>query len=689
MFGKVLGWGYFTLFILLISNCSRNTNTHSMHKNELASQTSLYLLQHANNPVHWKAWSKEAFEQAREEGKLVVISIGYSACHWCHVMEHESFEDSAVAEIMNEHFVSIKVDREEHPDVDQIYMTAVQLMTGQGGWPLNVVALPDGRPIWGATYLPKENWMQSLKTLHEIYREDPDKVLSYAAKLKQGIVSAELIEPSQEQRTYDQSDLQLLLKKWSENFDSINGGISGAPKFPMPDNWRFLLDYAHLEKDEESLKQLHNTLKNMAFGGIYDQLQGGFSRYSVDDEWKVPHFEKMLYDNAQLIELYSRAWMATKEPLYKEVVQASIEWLSTNMLGEQGQFYSAMDADSEGEEGKYYIWPEVELKEIIGEDEWPGFTSYFDLKKGKWEGRIILLRQPNKGSVDDAVVRNWKSKLLKQRGKRVPPATDDKSLTSWNAMAISALIHAYKAFGESEYLNLAIHNAKWISKYQLKDDNSLWHTYKNERSHIEGLIEDYAFAIEAWINLYEVTGDESFYRQAMEWVNFCNENFRDPATALYFTRNTKKAQLIARSMEVQDNVIPAANSVMAHNLLKLYHFSGKKSLYETVLKMISQLDKERVLNYGGGYSNWARLLLYNLNEPYEVAIVGKDAEKYWHKCQDYYLPELSLCWSKSSSELPLIKGRYVEGQTLFYLCRQHTCLRPLDDFDEALALLRQ
>ncbi|WP_417611323.1 thioredoxin domain-containing protein [Owenweeksia hongkongensis] len=658
-----------------------------MNTNQLINETSPYLLQHAHNPVDWNPWGEEAFAKAEKENKLVIVSIGYSACHWCHVMEHQSFEDSAAAALMNEHFISIKVDREERPDVDQVYMTAVQLMTGHGGWPLNVITLPDGRPIWGGTYFPKDGWMRSLQSIVEVYHDDPEKVLEYAEKLTEGVVQSELVSPNETPSDYSKEEIDLLFKNWSKNFDKKEGGSAGAPKFPMPVGYEFLQEYASLTGNEEAMQQLNLTLRKMALGGIYDQVGGGFSRYSVDDEWKVPHFEKMLYDNGQLVSLYSRAYQKTKSPLYKNIVTQTIEWLERDMLGPDGEFYSALDADSEGEEGKYYVWPEVELKEIIGEVEWEDFTNYFDLKKGKWEGRIVLMRKDDSENTDSAKVKAWEQELLKVRAERVAPGLDDKSLTSWNALMITGLVDAYKAFGDSHYLGLAKKNGEWLLKNQVRKDGSLFHSYKKGKSSIDGLIEDYTFAIQGFLDLYEATFDVKYLDEANVWMKYAKANFEDEGTGLFFTRSKNSKQLIAKSMEVHDNVIPAANSVMAHNLFHLYHLTGNESYLAQSEKMVGQIDKVRLITYPESFSNWARVLLSFKYPFYEVAIVGNEADEKYMEWQKQFVPNVLIQGSWKESDLPLLENRFVKGSTMIYVCENRVCQLPVQEVGEALDLL--
>ncbi|HAH53865.1 MAG TPA: thioredoxin domain-containing protein, partial [Flavobacterium sp.] len=446
--------------------------------NQLSQETSPYLLQHANNPVHWKAWNVNSLAEAKEKNSLIIISIGYSACHWCHVMEHESFEDQEVADVMNKNFINIKVDREERPDVDSVYMKAVQLMTRRGGWPLNVVALPDGRPIWGGTYFRKQEWMETLGQLQEVYQSNPEKVIDYAEKLHQGIQSLSIIENINSKTTFNQHDLSPLVENWAADFDLEFGGMSRAPKFMMPNNYHFLLRFAFQKNDMKLFDFVNLTLTRMAYGGVFDTVDGGFSRYSVDNKWHVPHFEKMLYDNGQLISLYSDAYKLTKNPLYKEVIEKTLAFVQRELMNIEGGFYCALDADSLNtdnhlEEGAFYVWKIPELKTIIGDD-FDLFSQVFNINSfGLWEDENYVLIQ-NKSLNDIAKTNNitlstlqkkklfWDKILYIKREKRSKPRLDDKCLTSWNALMLKGFVDAFKALENENYLILALKNANFI-----------------------------------------------------------------------------------------------------------------------------------------------------------------------------------------------------------------------------------
>lgn len=657
-----------------------------MHTNQLANESSPYLLQHAHNPVNWVPWSKQAFEKARLENKLVLVSIGYSACHWCHVMEHECFEDEDVAALMNEYFINIKVDREEHPDVDQVYMTAVQLMTQKGGWPLNCFTLSDGSPVYGGTYFPKEQWIHVLRSLVHTVKQDSEKVNEYAAKLKQGVQQSELIENPVKIDRWESEKLHELVLRWSHSFDLSQGGPTRAPKFPLPSNLDFLLTYGVWQEHEKTLSYVELTLDKMAMGGIYDQIGGGFARYSVDMLWKVPHFEKMLYDNGQLLEVYAKAYKYFGKELYKETCYGILNWLEREMLAENGAFYSALDADSEGEEGKFYCWREKELKEILGK-EFDWVKDYYNINQlGFWEEeKYILLR--NETDESFAQRHNWEVELLKQkvesinamllhiRNKRIKPGMDDKCLTSWNAMVISGLCEAYSAFDDESFILFARKTATWIKENQLKSDNTLWRTHKNGISKIDGVLEDYAFVIKAFIDLYQVTFEEKWMELAKNLTETVEINFQDAKTKMcYFT--PVNTELIARKMELNDNVIPATNSVMAHNFHKLSYFYRKEVWKSNADQMLANVY-EGMEMYGSGYSNWALLLLQLINSMEEIEIVGPNANKIRQKTNKKF--KIGTIYSGGSAfSLPILQEKTFTSKTVLYRCHGESCDAPIE-----------
>lgn len=665
--------------------------------NELIHETSPYLLQHAHNPVNWVPFSEEVFEQAAQENKMVLVSVGYSACHWCHVMEHECFEDEEVAALMNKFFICVKVDREERPDVDQVYMTAVQLMTQKGGWPLNCFTLPDGRPIYGGTYFPKDQWMHILRSLEHTFQNDRQKAEEYATSLHEGIKNSELITEPASVGVFKEEKLHELVLRWSRSFDSMEGGESRAPKFPLPNNYEFLLEYGVKYQNEKVLKHVELTLDKMAMGGIYDQVGGGFTRYSVDMLWKVPHFEKMLYDNGQLISLYSLAYKHFQKPLYKRIVYQTIEWLQREMMTKEGAFYSALDADSEGEEGKFYCWTPEEMQEVLGEDFLWVKDFYSVNQRGYWEDeKYIPLRSESdrsfatkmKWSMEELELKiaTINQKLLDERTYRVRPGTDDKCLTSWNAMLLKGLCQAYAAFENEDFLLLALKNARWILNSQLTAEGKLLRNYKNGKANIDAFLEDYAHVIDAFIQLYQVTFDLKWLETAQALTKISLEEFQDEKSQMFYFTNSD-TKLIARKMELNDNVLPASNSVMANNLFRLGQLYYNKQYIQTSEQMLANVY-EGMEMYGSGYSNWAQHLMHIVNAYYLLAIVGKDTTTQRQILQSNYLPQVIFAGG-SNLKLPALSDKQLTEETILYVCYDGTCLLPTKVTAEALRIVMQ
>ena len=669
--------------------------------NLLSQETSPYLLQHANNPVHWKAWNANSLAEAKEKNSLIIVSIGYSACHWCHVMEHESFEDQEVADVMNANFISIKVDREERPDVDAVYMKAIQIMTGRGGWPLNVVTLPDGRPVWGGTYFRKADWMHTLGQLQEIYKSDPEKMIDYAEKLHQGIQSIGIVQNENPETSINQENIASLIEKWKKSFDWEFGGMASSPKFMMPNNYHFLIRYAHQKKDSQLLDFVNLTLTRMAFGGVFDTVDGGFSRYSVDNKWHVPHFEKMLYDNGQLVSLYSDAYKLTGNHLYKEVIEKTLSFIERELMNAEGGFYCALDADSLNpekhlEEGAFYVWKIQELKSIIVDD-FELFSHVFNINTfGLWEDENYVLIQSlsleeiakqNKIPVSEleSKKKTWEQKLYIEREKRSKPRLDNKCLTSWNAIMLKGFVDAYKALEDGNYLNLALQNANFIIKNLWSSEGNLFHNYKDKKSTINGYLEDYSSVIDAFICLYEVTLDEKWLLNAKQLTYYSLEHFYDEKSGFFsFTSNLDEA-LITSHFETEDNVIPASNSVMAKNLFQLGIYF-ENSYYDKInQKMLQNIFP--TISYPSAYSNWLDLALNFSEENREMAICGDLAMEYCSKINSFYFPNVILAGTKKASNLPFLKNRFDENETLFYLCQNKTCSAPSTDFQETISKL--
>jgi len=692
-----------TLFFSCNSSTKETLKNSHQYTNSLIKETSPYLLQHAHNPVNWKAWNTETLQEAKDEKKLMIISVGYSACHWCHVMEKESFEDSTVAAVMNKNFISVKVDREERPDVDQIYINAVQLMTGSAGWPLNVVTLPDGRPVWGGTYFTKKAWLNSLEKMQKLYDKNPQNLIDYASKLEEGIKSMDLIEVNTNELNFIDFPIENTIKNWSTTFDNKYGGANRAPKFMMPNNLNYLLRYGLKNKDKQVLDYVYLTLDNIAYGGVYDHIGGGFSRYSTDMKWHVPHFEKMLYDNAQLVSLYSQAYKATKNPLYEEVVKETLEYIKKEMTHQEGAFYSSLDADSvsedgELEEGAYYVFNKEELKLQLKED-FSLFSEYYNITNyGKWEkGNYVLIRKKS----DQEIIaefsisqeelnqkkKNWKQLLLAYRNNRAKPRLDDKSLTSWNALMIKGYVDAYKAFQVPEYLNAAQTNAQFLIDHQLQENGALNHSYKDGKSTINGYLEDYAAAIDAFIALYEVTLNEFWINKANELAAYTFENFFDAEKNMFYFTSKEDEKLVARNFEYRDNVVPASNSMMAKNLLILSHHFDNKKYLTTASKMLHNVQPE-IESYPSGFSNWLDLMANFQDNFYEVVVVGKDASKKIAELNARYLPNILIAGSTSESKKPLLNYRYIDGETLIYVCVNNSCKLPVSDISEALNFIK-
>ncbi len=673
--------------------------------NKLIHETSPYLLQHAQNPVEWYPWGQEALSKAQSENKLILVSIGYSACHWCHVMEHESFEDQEVAGIMNTYFVCIKIDREERPDIDQIYMNAVQLMTGSGGWPLNCFCLPDQRPIYGGTYFRKTDWMNLLLNLADFWDKKPNEAEEYAVKLTEGIRQSEQFNFIAGQTEYTKKDLLAIFEPWKRLFDMSEGGYNRAPKFPLPNNWQFMLRYAHLMKDDAAHISARLTLQKMAFGGIYDHIGGGFARYSVDGYWHVPHFEKMLYDNAQLVSLYAEAYQYTPDDIYKEVVFETLDFIKREMTSPKGGFYSALDADSEGVEGRFYTFTKKELHAILGEDE-AIFSIYYNVtEKGNWEEECTNIffktledsELASKLSLPVTELRQKmtlaKQKVFNYRAKRVRPGLDNKILASWNGMMLKAYTDAYRVFAEPQFLDIAISNANFILN-NLSRNYKLIRVYKNFGNEIvrapspngegwgeDAFLDDYAFVIDGLIGLYEAAFDEKWLHHAKQFADYALTDFYDEVTGLFYYTSRIGEQLIARKQEVTDNVIPSSNSVMAHNLFKLGHLFDD-SRYVNISSQQLRNIHPHIKRYGSGYSNWASLLLNHVFGIFEIAITGPETEAKRAELEKNYIPN-KIILGGTPGTLPLLQDK--EGrETKIFVCQNSTCSLPVTNVEDAI-----
>ncbi|RVU00746.1 thioredoxin domain-containing protein [Mucilaginibacter limnophilus] len=663
--------------------------------NHLANSTSPYLLQHVNNPVDWYPWGPEALQKAKDENKLILVSIGYSACHWCHVMEHESFEDEQVAAVMNEYFVCIKVDREERPDVDQIYMSAVQLMTGRGGWPLNCICLPDQRPIYGGTYFRKNDWVSLLFNLADFYKTKPEEAEDYAVRLTEGINMYEAVDfvPPHD-KEYTRGDLQTIINNWKKYFDKKEGGFGGAPKFPMPNSIQCLMRYAHLAKDAEVDHAVKLTLQNMAFGGIYDHVGGGFARYAVDGRWHVPHFEKMLYDNGQLLSLYAEAYTWWPNPLYRKVAGEITQFVMRELTSPEGGFYSALDADSEGVEGKFYTFTKTDI-ELILDDDADLFSIYYNITdEGNWEEEEtnVLFRKRDDAelaaqlglSAEEllAKVEASRQKVFEARSSRVRPGLDNKILASWNGLMLKGLCDAYRAFGDADYLEYALSNANFIVDNMIAGDKLL-RLFKPDVKGGNGqaFLDDYANIADAFTALYEVTFDEKWVQLAKTLTDTAINNFYDEEGGIFFYTSANDEQLIARKSEIMDGVTPASNSAMARVLKKLGLLFDNERYLEISAQLLRNI-MPHLGKYGSSYSNWIMLLTDEVFGVYEVAVTGMVTEPLRKEIEQTYIPN-KIMLGGSEGSLPLLQGKF-GNETKIYVCRDKTCGLPADNTADAL-----
>ncbi len=699
----------FFIAILFYACKSQNgTESHSdsehQYTNQLINESSPYLLQHAHNPVDWHPWGEKALQKAKDENKLLIISVGYAACHWCHVMEHESFEDSLVASVMNEFFVPIKVDREERPDVDDVYMTACHMSGGGScGWPLNAFAMPDGRPIWAGTYFPKKDWLGILEQFKNLKENEPEKLEDYAAQLNEGIQEQVNIPIGVSDADFKAEEIASVRDKMVSIVDQKTGGRDGKDnpnKFPMPNNWQFLLREYHLTGNEAALEAVTLTLDNMANGGIYDQLGGGFARYSTDPNWKVPHFEKMLYDNGQLVSLYAQAYQATGSPLYKEVVEETLAFIKREMTHENGGFYSSYDADSEGVEGKFYVWTKEEIETVIKNPQHAKvFSEYYNVfPKGNWEHSNILfvtrplaeIAEKNRLTLEEAqtIIQSSKSALFEARTKRVYPGLDDKILTSWNALMCKGYVDAFKALGLKEYKDAALKNGNFIVNEVLQEDGRLNRNYKDGNSVINAFLDDYALTIEAFVSLYEISFDEQWLQHAKKMTDYVIEHFSEEKNGMFYYTSDIDPPLVVRKMDTSDNVIPSSNSSMAKSLFLVGTYFYDNAYIQRAQQMCNNM-KENVMQHpqASFFTNWGIVMSYLATAPHEIAIMGDDYESLRNEMQKGYLPNSLFLGGKTEGSLELLQDKLMEGETYIYVCRNKTCKRPVKSVKEALELL--
>lgn len=677
------------------------------YTNHLIHETSPYLLQHAHNPVNWYPWGEEALQKAITEDKPILVSIGYSACHWCHVMEKESFEDPATAEIMNAYFVNIKIDREERPDLDHIYMNALQTMSGGGGWPLNVFLTPGKKPFYGGTYYPPEpihnrpSWQQVLMGVVEAFNERRDKLEKSAEGLTAQLLQAsnfEILNSTGLDSQKGVDHLDTIFQNIMKSADTVHGGFGAAPKFLQTFTIAFLQRYYHATKNAQALEQAELSLKKMIYGGIYDQLGGGFARYSTDAEWLVPHFEKMLYDNALLVATISDAYLLTKDELYKDTIVRTLDFVERELTSEEGGFFSALDADSEGVEGKYYVWSKKEIDELLGEDA-PLFCAYFDVTDaGNWEHENILnITKPLEAFAAEHAVEKILLKqtlqrciniLFEKRQQRIRPSLDDKILLSWNALMNTAYSKAFAATGIAHYRDVAVRNMNFLLSRFFDADVQEWrHVYKNGIAKMPAFLDDYANLIQALISLQEITGNQDYLLRAETLTQLVNKNFTDEQNGHYFYTHQNQQDVIIRTKETYDGATPSSNAIMAWNLRYLSLIFDNTEWRQRADQMLTSIAS-MVIKYPVSFGVWANLLYEFFNKRYEVAIVGEKYEGFLAGVLGVYLPGRVLQSAATGLDrYPLLNGRGEKGGTNIYLCRDYACEMPVNTIDAFIQLV--
>lgn len=697
------------LFALWFSFLCNMKTEQKRKPNELIHESSPYLKQHSFNPVNWHPWNKRTLERAISENKLLIISIGYSTCHWCHVMERDSFENAEVAAIMNTDFLPIKVDREERPDIDSVYMQAVQLLTGQGGWPLNCIALPDGRPLYGGTFFPRRKWISVLNQVKDLWKFEPERCKKYAEELIAGIKKSELISKIDSgHEVFNQGVLHKMNSEFEKSFDLVNGGFSRVPKFPMPDHLRFLLNYSFFTGKKKGSEHVLFTLRKIAMGGIYDQLGGGFARYSTDSGWKVPHFEKMLYDNAQLISLYAEAFRLTNDYLFQDVIIQTTDFVFNELRDNSGGFFSGLDADSDEEEGKFYVWTEKEIDSVLNENATLFKSAYSVNQDGYWEnGNYILLREKSVEEIakefnlqmDECKTRlgMCRNKLLEVRNKRSHPGCDDKFILSWNCLMIEACCQSFIALNDKRFLDMAIETYRFINNYLKHPAGRLYHsTHKDIINRVKtdnrnlAFADDYALYIKANILLFSLTADRLYYHSAMESMSYVNQNFSDPGSGLYFYTSSESDQLIVKRLETEDNVISSSNSILAECLLLLSRLSGKWEWEERSKQMITKLIPY-MQNYPSAFANWGIVMMKYLFPHYEVIVTGPSALEDQKRIRTKFLPQAAVYYSSEKiGDIEIFKNKFSgSDKSRIYVCTGNLCFEPVIRWEDALALIKE
>ncbi len=645
--------------------------------NRLAEETSPYLLQHRENPVDWYPWGEEALRRARELDRPLLLSVGYSACHWCHVMERESFEDPATAAYMNEHFVCVKVDREERPDLDALYMEAVQAIGGHGGWPMTVFCDPDGVPFHGGTYFPPEpsrglpSFRMVMEAVVDAFAEHREQLRERAPQMRARLGAIGAIEPAAEPPGAEL--LEAALATLRESADTEHGGFGGAPKFPPASALELLL--AHGETDH-----VERTLDAMMAGGIYDQLGGGFSRYSVDGAWLVPHFEKMLYDNALLARAYLHGWQALGHRRYRRVCEETLDWALREMRGPEGGFYSALDADSEGEEGRFYVWTQAEVREALGPEATEAIDFYGVTEAGNFEGRNVLHRAAGAAATQPAALEDARRTLLEARSARARPGLDDKRLTAWNALMLAALAEAGAALGRADYLDAARRGAEFVLGELRDERGSLLRTYKDGEGRLNAYLEDHAFLLEALIALYEASFEPRWYEAAEALAATTIDRFGDPQRGGFFSTSADHEELIARRKEIGDHPIPSGNSAMALGLLRLAALSGERA-YEGQAEGVLRLFAKAAPRQPDAFAHLLRALDFQLAPTKQVALVGDDLSGLAAVVRSGFRPHQVLAGGPEGGSVPplLADRAAIGGEPTAYVCEHFSCRAPVTE----------
>jgi uncharacterized protein YyaL (SSP411 family) len=678
------------------------------HTNRLIHESSPYLLQHAHNPVDWYPWGAEALEKARLENKPILVSIGYSACHWCHVMEKESFEDEATAELMNRYFVNIKIDREERPDLDHIYMDAVQAMTGSGGWPLNVFLTPDTRPFFGGTYFPpvrayqRSSWKEVLEAVHQTFTQKRDEIEAQAAGLTDHLINAASfgLQPQALPDTFFTNEtLQQIAANLLSTADTTWGGFGNAPKFPQTFLIQYLLRHYHFTRDEAALRQALLSLDKMIQGGIYDQAGGGFARYSTDKKWLAPHFEKMLYDNALLVQVLAEAYQLTRFERYATVIRQTLRFVERELMSPHNGFYSALDADSEGVEGKYYTWQKQEIDELLGADA-PLFCELYNVsEEGNWEETNILWLPETpeafaaRKGMDIAVLQEkiagWQHTLLLQREKRVRPQLDNKILLGWNALMNTAFSKAYAALGETRYRQVAQENMLFLQSHFKQGDGWL-HTLKKEGAAIGAFLDDYAFLVQALIALQEITGDTGYLRQAAEITGYVQQHFREEGSGYFYFTPSSQHDVVVRKKEVYDGATPSGNATMACNLYYLSIVFNNADWAGQASRMIASLG-QAIVRYPSSFGVWALLAQLITEGMNEIAVVGAAAADTAAEVLGHYIPNKIIQFAPDENpSFPLLAGKKAGSEAVqIYLCKNYACQAPVTGTGALMAQLER